>query len=110
MPNPPGICPLPLKFPPPYLEGVAAIVDTDSMGIEAETVDNAQVNTMLMPIQHEYACHSSLGRCLSSSPSRVDMLCNLSHHVLLTYKNYNKGWLGYLQHFTRIDSPHRNAL
>ena len=82
----------------------ATAVNIDSMGIEDDIVDNAQDGSVLALVHLESSHHSSLSRCLPSSPSRSDMLCNISHHVLLTYIIYNKGWLGYLQSSIGIDS------
>ena len=65
---------------------------------------------MLAPVQPKSLCRSSLSRFILSSPSRADMLCNPSHHVLLTYKTCKKELLGYLQSSASTDSPHRDAL
>ena len=82
----------------------------DSSGIEADTVDNAQAGNALAPIHPESTRDSSLGRCLPPSPSRDDMLDNISHHVLLTYKIYNKYWLGYLQSYIGIETLRGDVL
>ena len=47
-------------------------------------MDNAHAGSALAPIHPKFVRHSSLGRCLPYSPSRVDMLYNPYHHVLLT--------------------------
>ena len=58
-PNPPPCCcPRPLKFPPPFVEGIVVVEDTDSVGIAVEgieVVDIVQADTKDALIQLAYA-------------------------------------------------------
>ena len=73
-------------------------------------VGKVRAGSVLVLVQTEPARRYSLNMCLLSSPSGAHMLYNPSHHPLLTYKIYTKGWLGYLQYSTSINNPHHDSL
>ena len=85
---------------------VHTVTDTYS---STSSMGNMQDGSALVPIQPEPSHRSSSSRCLLYCPSRADMLYNPSHHGLLIYKIYRKGWLGYLQSSTSIDTLHCDA-
>ena len=82
------------------------MIDTHS---GTSSMGNTQDGSALVPVKPEPSHRSSSSRCLLYFPSRADMRYNPSHHGLLIYKIYRKGWLGYLQSSTSIDTLHCDA-
>ena len=99
-PNPPPLffCfPRPQKFPPPQVGSIFAVVNTDFveiadediMVVEIVLVDIEQANTKAALVQVVYAHHSSSSRYPPSFLAVVEVLCIISHLVLLIYTIYS---------------------
>ena len=91
-----------------YMVGV--VHTEDYIGSNTVWMGAEQANMMLSWVHPKPAPHSSLSMCLPFFPSRVGMFCNISLHVLLTYKIYKRDLSGYLQLFENINTPCRDAL
>ena len=82
-------------------------VDT---GFGIDWVGTSQDDTMLVLVHPERALHFPFIRCRQYFLSRDGMLYNIFLHVLLTYKIYKRGFLGYLLPFANIKTPCRDVL
>ena len=81
--------------------------DTD---FDTDWVRTVQDDTILALVHPERAPNFSLSRYQLPFPSRAGILCNLSLHGLLTYKIYKRVFSVYLQPFSNINTPRRDAL
>ena len=92
---------------------IGSMVHTDSemhtttdTGLAGKVHDGSAI-----ALVHPESIHcSSSSMCLPSFPLRAGMLCNISLHVLLTYKIYKRGFSRYLLPFANINTHRRDVL
>ena len=94
-----------------FVVRMTAVVHIEAAtGSNTMQVGTTRDDTMLAWVHPDPTPHSSSSMCLSSFTSRAGMLCNLSLHVLLTYRIYKRGLFGYLLLFANINTPRRDFL